>query len=108
LTKTDDKIEMAIKKNQKDWPKWITIILTVLSFTVAAVVWASSEHSNIKDWTTQQDYVTNQVLSDSFEKHFVPKADFSRIEQNMIDQKEDIGEIKTKVDKIFEIIHKQN
>lgn len=107
MTNTDDKIAIAISKSkpQPDWAKWVGILLTVLSLTVAAVVWASSEHSTIKTWTAEQDYVTKQELSQSFEKQYVPKEDFSRVEQSLSDQKEDIKEIKLKVDKIFELIH---
>jgi len=108
LTETDDKIAIAIKKSQPDWPKWIGLILTILSLTVAAVVWASSEHSDIRAWTADQDYVTKQELQKSFEKQYVPKEDFSRLDQSLCDQKEDIKEIKDKVDKIFEIIHTRN
>lgn len=106
MTDTDDKIAVAIKESQADWPKWIAIILTVLSLTIAAVVWASTEHADIKTWTAEQDYVTKQELSKSFEKQYVPKEDFSRVEQSISDQKEDIKEIKNKVDKIFEMIHR--
>jgi len=108
LTDTDDKIAVAIKKSQPDWAKWIGILITILSLTVAAVVWASTEHSDIRSWTADQDYVTKQELEKTFEKQYVPKEDFSRVEQSVIDQKEDIKEIKDKVEKIFEVIHKRN
>ena len=88
-----------------EWTKWIGILLTALSLTVAAVVWASSEHSTIKTWTAEQDYVTKQEVTNSTEKLYVQKSDFSRVEQSLSDQKEDIKEIKDKVDKIFELIH---
>lgn len=112
MTHTDDKIEIALAKSnvksQSDWPKWAGILLTALSLLVAAAVWASSEHMTIREWTADQDYVTKQELSHSFEKQYVPKADFSRVDQSLCDQKEDIRDIKIKVDKIFEIIHKGN
>ena len=105
MTDTDDKIAIAIKKNQPDWPKWLGVIFTVISLTIAAVVWASTEHDDLKTWTSEQQHVIKQELKQDSKDMFVPKEDFSRVEQCLEDQKEDIRDIKNKVDKIFDAIH---
>ena len=105
---TMEQFTTCLKKVQPDWSKWIVIVLTILSLSVAAAVWASSEHGSIKSWTAEQDYVTKQEVVQSVEKRYVPKENFSRVEQSISDQKEDIKEIKDKVDKIFEMLYKQS
>ena len=92
---------------QSEWLKWIPIIIAVVSLVTGAVVWANSEHTDIKAWTTQKNYVTTKDLEKSFEKQYVPKEDFSRIEQSIKDQKDDIKEIKEKLDKILDMVHKK-
>jgi septal ring factor EnvC (AmiA/AmiB activator) len=92
---------------QSDWLKWIPIVLTVFSLAIGAVVWANSEHTDIKSWTSDQDYVTKRELEESIEKHYVTKEDFSRIEESLNNQKEDIKEIKSKLDKVIDMIHER-
>ena len=85
--------------------KWIGIVVTVITLTIACVLWASTEHSDIKSFTSQQDYVITKDLKEYSQERYVPKESFSRVEENLKGQKEDINEIKNKLDKIFDAIH---
>lgn len=104
---SDDKINLSVKRNIMDWLKFIPIILTIITITVGAAIWASTEHSDIKAWTLDQDNATKSEIKESSEKRFVPKEDFSRIDENMKRQKEDIKEIKDKLDKLLEMLLRQ-
>jgi septal ring factor EnvC (AmiA/AmiB activator) len=102
---TGDRMAIAIKGQPTNWAKWIVIVLTSMSLVVAAVVWAGTEHSDIKTWTAEQDYATKQDLEETVEKRYVPKEDFARVEQSLSDQKEDIEEVKEKLDKIYDLLY---
>jgi len=99
------RITLTDKPLTLSWPKWVGVALTIISLTVACVLWASSEHSDIKEFTTNQDYVNTKDIKEYVNERYVPKESFSRIEENLKGQKEDIGEIKDKLDQIFEAVH---
>jgi septal ring factor EnvC (AmiA/AmiB activator) len=101
---TGERVAIAIREQPVHWAKWIAIILTVVSLVVGAVVWASTEHSDIRVWTADQDYATKQDLEETAEKLYVPKEEFSRVEQSVKDIKGNVKETKEKVDKIYDII----
>ena len=113
-TTTTDKIKTEVEKQllttkkYPEWTRWIGTFLTVLTLSITAVVWASSEHSSIKSWMLDQSNTIKKELQNDSEKNYVPKEDFSRIDQSIRDQKEDIKEIKDKLDKIFDLIHKNS
>jgi len=96
---------MANKNLTLSWPKWVGVILTIVSLTVACVLWASTEHSTIKTFTTNQDYVNTKDIKEYVNERYVPKESFSRVEESLKGQKEDINEIKNKLDKILDSVH---
>jgi septal ring factor EnvC (AmiA/AmiB activator) len=87
------------------WSKIVGLIVTIVGLTVTCVLWAATEHSDIKTFTQQQNYVMSKDINEHVKDRFVPKESFSRMEQSLQDQKEDIKEIKDKIDKIFEAVH---
>jgi septal ring factor EnvC (AmiA/AmiB activator) len=105
---TEEKINTAVKtalssRPRQDMFKWISLFLTVLSFSVCTVVWAYNQTDEIKDWTFQQNSVTKQEVQQTLDKHYVQKSEFTRVEQKLNDQKETMQEIKTKLDRLIEM-----
>ena len=105
MTTQPEKSQKIINNEQRAYTSWMTVVLTIIGLTVAAAVWASNQHADIRTWTADQDYVTKQELERTIEKRYVPKEDFAKVQQCMEGQKEDITDIKNKVDKIFELVH---
>lgn len=92
------------------WPSWskiVGVIVTIVSLTTACVLWAATEHSDIKTWTETQNYVIEKDVKEHVKDRYVPKESFSRIEQSLKDQKEDIKDIKDTINKIFEAVHEK-
>jgi septal ring factor EnvC (AmiA/AmiB activator) len=101
-TMNDTKVKITIPS----WSKVVGLIITVIGLTITCVLWAATEHSDIKTFTEQQNYVIQKDIKEHVEDRYVPKESFSRVEQSLQDQKEDIKEIKKKIDKIFDAVHK--
>ena len=85
--------------------KYIGIFLTVITMAIGAVVWASSEHSALKDWTTNTVADTKSEVREEIKEHYVQKQETSRIEQQLKDQKDDIKEIKSMLSKVLDKLH---
>ena len=100
-----EETNIKIKPSVLSWSKIIGSIVTIIGLTVTCVLWASTEHSDIKSLTQQQDYVMTKDIKEHVKDRYVPKESFTRMEQSLEDQKEDIKEIKDKIDKIFEAVH---
>jgi hypothetical protein len=107
-TSTEEKINAAVKsalsaRPRSDLFKWLSIFLTLISFTVCTVVWAYNQTDEIKDWTFQQNSATKEEVQKTLDKHYVLKSDFTRVEQKINDQKETMQEIKSKLDRLIEM-----
>lgn len=103
---TEDKITAAVDsaflRRPNDLVKWIGIFATVISLTVGTVAWAYTQTGTLKDWTAEQNYATKKEISDMIDKYYVPKADFTRMEQKLNTNSETLKEIKAKLDRLLE------
>ena len=105
---TNDKIAVAVdsalsRRPQTDILKWVSLLITLISITVGTVVWAYNQTAEIRDWTAQQNTAIKIELETTVEKHYVPKSEFTRVEQKLNDQKETMQEIKVKLDRLLEM-----
>jgi len=83
------------------WSAVITLLLTVLAMTIGTVVWATSSHAEIKDWTSNQDFVTKSVVKEQY----VPRYEFAKVEQSLKDHKIAHDKIESQLDKVLEKLH---
>lgn len=72
----DSMIQDAISKKQTDFRQLIASILAIITLTISVVLWATSAHADIKDWTAGQDYVTREELKDTIKEQYVPRVEF--------------------------------
>ena len=84
--------------------KFIALIITVISITAAAVVWAASSHEKIKDWTIDRDYDTKVEIEKAAEKYYVPLEDFIEVKTEQRQIKEKVDDIDKKVDEIHQFL----
>ena len=77
---------------------WIAIVVTTIGALITAAVWAADEHSTIREWTAEQDYVTKtelkEVMVEQYVKQTEYKEDVTRLEERQKTIKEDVGEVK--------------
>lgn len=52
--------------------KWLVMILTIVAFAVGAVLWATNSHSELREWTAEQDFVTKTELKEMMKDQYVP------------------------------------
>ena len=89
------------------WRSFIGIVLTLITLTAGAVLWASNAHMDIKDWTAEQDYVTKQELKDVIKEQYVPRHEFAIVQEKLEENErqhqalmEMLDKIDRKIDKI--------
>lgn len=70
---------MVTKNGNGTIVKYLALIFTGLGLVVSMVVWASSEHANIKDWTLDKDHDTRVELKDGVKDKYVPKHEFIEV-----------------------------
>ena len=90
-----------------DWPKYISLILLVLSLVVGMSIWATNSHAEIKDWTAGQDFVTKQELKEVMKEQYVPLYEFTKVQESLKNLKENTVKIEKKLDKVLEKLVKQ-
>lgn len=81
---TQKAIEHAIETSKSDWKQTIAMVLTVIAMAVGASLWASNAHADIKDWTSEQDFVTKKELVDIIKEQYVKKEQFAIVRQKLI------------------------
>jgi hypothetical protein len=95
-----DKLNAAVpaKKPSFDWSKWISIFITIVTLTVGTVAWAVNSTAEAKSYAIEQSNTTKLELETRMEKLYVQKSEFSRVEENLRGQKEDMQEVKAKLE----------
>jgi Tfp pilus assembly protein PilO len=108
--KRDDKVveltrtsidNIAIKK-LNEWLKYIPIFITIISLSVGAAVWASSAHDSIKSWTLDENSAIKTELKATMQEQYVPLHEFTRVQQCLEDQQNNLEKIENKLDKILD------
>ena len=94
-------VNRALNKRLSDWPKYITLFLTVVSLTVGMAIWATSSHAEIKDWTAAQDFVTKEELKEVMKEQYVPLHEFTKVKQSLDDTKIQLNKMESKLDKVL-------
>ena len=70
---------MAMKNGNGTIIKYLSLLLTVIGLIVGMVVWASTEHATIKDWTLDKDHDTRIELRADIKDKYVPKHEFIEV-----------------------------
>jgi septal ring factor EnvC (AmiA/AmiB activator) len=86
------------------WTDVVAIVLTVLSMMVGAVVWASSQHIELKEWTAEQDFVTQNELKEVIKEQYVPRHEFAIVGQKLENYEDNHKQIIKTLDKLSEKI----
>lgn len=92
-----------------DIVKWIGIGLTIIGVVISAVVWASNEHSDLKDTARIEIRESQKESREITKEQYTPLHKFTKIEQqidnnsNTIDKiDKDIGKLDVKLDTLLE------
>jgi len=83
-----------------DIAKWIGLGITILGVLVAAVVWASSEHDNLKDGCRIEVKEIGTDMKETMKEQYAPLHEFTKIEQKIDNQIKQTDKNSNKIDKI--------
>ena len=83
-----------------DVAKYISIALVVVSMIIGAVTWATSQHADIRQWTAEQDFVTNNELMVLIRERYVPIEDVVRLQEQVKNLTEENNELKAKLEQL--------
>jgi len=94
-------------KKSTNWPAWIGISLTAISMLVASIVFAFNSQSDLKEWTYTKTSDAKMDIISNVSENYVKKSEFAKLEQSMVDQREDMKELKVKIDRLIELSMKK-
>jgi hypothetical protein len=89
---------MANGKKFTEFRQFISLIVTIAIITAGAVVWATSEHADNKDWTVEQDRVIKTDIEGQMKEHYVPKHEFTPVQTDIKNIKDMLTQMNTKLD----------
>ena len=79
--------------------RYLATLLGIIGIVVAATVWATTEHSNIKDWTAEQDFVTKTQVTDIMKEQYVPLKEYMVVKTKLDNLCEVTKRIEMKLDR---------
>ena len=82
-TETAQAISEAFNKNKSDAKQLLAMFFTVITMVAGIVLWATSSHAQIKDWTSEQDFVTNSQLQEVIKEQYVRQKDFVVLKEKL-------------------------
>lgn len=85
-----------------EWPKYIAVFITLLGMIVGAAVWASNAHDNLKSFVMDQDVSVESNIKAEIREQYVPKYEFTAVQQILENQKLTLEKIEGKLDKVLE------
>jgi len=103
-----EQINNEVRKHMSEWPKYIVIVLTIISIAVGAAIWATSAHAAIRSWTAEQDFVTKSELRDVMKEQYVPLHEFTKVQQCLDDYRSNLEKMDKKLDKVLDQLHNRN
>jgi len=104
ISSTTIAVDRALNKHFSDWPKYISIFLTIITLFVGMAIWATNSHAEIKDWTSGQDFVTKEELKEVMKERYVPLHEFTKVKQSLDDTKIQLNKMETKLDKVLNVV----
>jgi len=63
--------------------KILSVLLLLIGMIIGGVVWATNSHASIRDWTSEQDFVTKTELKDVMRERYVKVEDFAIVKQKL-------------------------
>lgn len=97
-----------MKESGPDVTKWIGLLLTFIGMCTGMAVWASNEHSSLKEWTIDQNYETRTEIKEIIKESYVPLHEFTRLKQKLEDQSKKMDDMSSKLDKVLDEMHQIN
>lgn len=94
------------KPPSQDVAKWIGLLLTFIGMIAGIIVWETNEHSSIREWTAEQDFVTKTELKEVMKDSYVPLHKFTELKQKLEDQNKKMDDMSIKIDKLLDEIHR--
>ena len=88
--------------------KWVATLLTIIGFAIAAVLWATNAHSELKEWTAEQDFVTKQELKEVMEDRYVPLSEYVELRTRLENLCENSAKIDERLERIEAKINKRS
>lgn len=80
--------------------KLVPIFLTIITILIGSSIWATSQHSEIKEWAVDQDYVTKVELKERMDENYPKKEDFATMCQKIENLNEKLEMMMKQIDKI--------
>ena len=84
----------------QEWKQVVAIIVMVCGVISAVILWATNSHAEIKDWTSEQDFVTKKELREAFKESYVPKHEFATVKEKLDNQAKNQQRLMDQLDKI--------
>ena len=97
---TDTKVTKALNSKIQEWKQVLAIIISVCGIVSGVILWATSSHAAIKDWTTGQDFVTKEELKEVMKEQYVPKHEFATVKQKLDDHHKNHQSLMRTLDKM--------
>jgi len=85
------------KNGSYDVIKIIVSLIVILSAVAGTILWAVNSHSEIRDWTAEQDYITKTECKEIIKDGYVRKEDFATVRQQIKTLEEELKYIKRRV-----------
>ena len=82
------------KSGSYDVIKIIVSLIVILGAVAGTILWAVNSHSEIRDWTAEQDYITKTECKEMIRDGYVRKEAFATIKEQINTLKEQIKELK--------------
>ncbi|MHA2248485.1 MAG: hypothetical protein ACXADY_26295 [Candidatus Hodarchaeales archaeon] len=75
-------------------------IFFLIAGVISVVLWATSEHDDLRQWTAEQDYVTKQELQALVKDRYVPKEEVATLKEEVRNCEKEIERLRTQMDRI--------
>ena len=106
LNTTDEADRTPTCNPVTDWRQTVAMILTIVTMSVGAALWASSAHADLKEWTVEQDFVTKEELKEIIKEQYVPRYEFVVVKEKLENTEEKLDGLQKTLDKLSEKLDK--
>lgn len=86
--------------------KFILALLTIIAFSITALLWAVNSHSDIREWTSEQDFVTKKELKEVIKEQYVPLDRFVIVETKLDESRKENLRVMESLDEIKQQLRK--
>jgi maltose-binding protein MalE len=88
------------ESREKATAQFVVILLTIVAFAIGAFSWAVNSHSDIKEWTSEQDFVTKKELKETIKEQYVPVREFMEVKAKIDETSRENKEVMKSLEEI--------